>query len=270
MLIAHISDTHIAGLNKKAYGLVPTAENLARCVDHINHLQPEPDIVLITGDICYSGLPEEAECTASILEKLRTPYYLIPGNHDHRSTLWATFGGSACPGKNKDFLNYVLDGYDIRFIGMDSSIADKPGGEFCEARFYWLKEQLEKESQKPTVIFMHHPPANFGVLETDRDGFIGAGKLGKLVTQYTHIRAILCGHIHLTAHLPWSGTVISTAPSMGMQLMLDLTLTKPSGFTLEAPGYLLHYFTPERNLVSHSITVKTVNGPYRFRDHSGL
>ena len=61
MLIAQISDTHIAGWGKKAYGIVPTAENLARCVDHINQFDPQPDLVLVTGDITYTGLAEEAE-----------------------------------------------------------------------------------------------------------------------------------------------------------------------------------------------------------------
>jgi 3',5'-cyclic AMP phosphodiesterase CpdA len=51
MLIAHISDFHIAGWNKKAYGIAPTAENLALCVQLI----PKPDLVIVTGDIAYSG-----------------------------------------------------------------------------------------------------------------------------------------------------------------------------------------------------------------------
>jgi len=266
MLIAHISDTHIAGLDKKAYGIAPTAENLACCVEHINQLNPQPDIVLITGDITYSGKLEEAQCAAILLEKLRIPYYLIPGNHDTRPALWSVFGEKACPGENVDFLNYVLDGFDIRLIGMDSSVPDGPGGELCRTRINWLEEQLAKNVEKPTIIFMHHPPVKFGVLETDEDGFIGTESLGELLVKYDNIKAALCGHIHITSHVAWSGTVISTAPSMGLQLVLDLTLTQPSAFTLESPGYLLHFFTPDKNLVSHSITVKDVNGPYRFKE----
>lgn len=266
MLIAHISDTHIVGPDKKAYGIAPTAENLACCVEHINQLIPEPDIVLITGDITYSGKREEAQNAAILLEKLRFPYYLIPGNHDTRPALWSVFGKKSCPGENENFLNYVVDGFDIRLIGMDSSTPDGPGGELCETRINWLEEQLEKKTEKPTIIFMHHPPAKCGVLETDEDGFSGADSLGKLLVKYDHIKAVLCGHIHLTSHMAWSGTVINTAPSMGMQLVLDLTLTQPSAFTLESPGYLLHFFNPDKNLVSHSVTVKETDGPYCFRE----
>ncbi len=264
MLIVHISDSHIAGRNKKAYDIAPTAENLAACVDHINQLLPKPDLVLVTGDITYSGLVEETEHAADLLDKLNYPYYLVPGNHDNRSTLWSVFGQHACPSKDSNFINYVVEGYDIRFIGMDSSIPDAPGGEIDPKRCHWLEKQLAIESKKPTIIFMHHPPAKCGVLETDEDGFIGAERLGEIIAKYTNIEGILCGHIHLAAHLGWRNTVISCAPSMGLQLGLDLTLTRPSEFILEAPGYLLHYFTPEANLVTHLISVKEVDGPYLF------
>lgn len=270
MLIAHISDTHIAGFGKKAYGIAPTAENLASCIEHINQFRPEPDVVLVTGDITYSGKPEEARHTAGLLERLRFPYYLVPGNHDTRSSLWSVFGENACLGENENFINYVIDGFDVRLIGMDSSVPNGAGGELCKARLNWLERQLEKETRKPTILFMHHPPAKFGVLETDIDGFAGADTLGKIIEKFMNIKAILCGHIHLTAHQPWAGTVISTAPSMGLQLELDLTLTRPSAFTLDAPGYLLHFLNPDKNLISHSITVKGLDGPYNFREHPDI
>jgi len=267
MLIAQISDTHIAGANRKAYGIVPTSENLVHCVEHINQLSPRPDIVLVTGDITYTGHLDEAQYAVTLLNRLHAPYYIVPGNHDDRSTLWSAFDRKSCPGQNKDCINYVVEGFDIRLIGMDSTIAGSGGGELCNAQISWLKEQLAMEADKPTIIFMHHPPAKFGVLETDKDGFIGADTLGDTIAQHGNIKAILSGHIHLSAHLAWCGTVISTAPSMGLQLALDLTLTRHSEFIQEAPSYQLHYFNPEKNLVSHLITVKEIDGPYRFKEY---
>ena len=266
MLIAQISDSHIARRSRRAYGVASTAENLARCVEHINHLVPSPDLVLVTGDITYSGLQEEAEHAASLLEKLRYPYYIVPGNHDSRSTLWSVFAEHACPCTDKDFINYVIEGYDIRLIGMDSSISGSPGGEMCEKRLRWLERQLSKTRKKPTIIFMHHPPAKFGVLETDEDGFIGADRLGNIIVKHHNIEAILCGHIHLAAHRRWCGTVISTAPSMGLQLVLDLTLKQSSKFTLTPPGYQLHYCTAEMDIVTHTISVKDTDRQYLFEE----
>lgn len=267
MLIAQLSDTHIAGWGKKAYGIAPSAENLARCVDHINLLNPEPDLVLVTGDITSKGLMEEVERAASLLDKLRCPYYIIPGNHDDRATLWSEFGGQACPSRAGDFLSYVIEGYDVRLLAMDSTIPGAPGGEICESRAAWLDERLSGTGHEPTIIFMHHPPLKCGVNETDIDGFIGADRLGNVIEKYTNIERIICGHIHLLVHARWRGTVVSTAPSMGMQLVLDLTLQRASEFVLEVPAYQLHYWTPEKNLITHTVHVREGAVPYLFEDY---
>ena len=65
----------------------------------------------------------------------------------------------------------------------------------------------------------------------------------------------------------WNDTVISTAPSMWMQLVFDLTLKRESEFVLETPAYHLHYWTHETNLITHAVFVKTVDGPYLFEEH---
>lgn len=269
MLIAQISDAHIAGWGKKTFGIAPMAENLERCVEHINQLDPKPDLVLVTGDITNEGLLEETERAATLLKKLRAPFYIIPGNHDDRSGLWSVFGGQACPARHEGFFNYVIEGYDIRLIAMDSTIPAAPGGEICETRAAWLEARLSEDSEQPTIIFMHHPPVKCGVAETDIDGFVGAERLGEIVEKYPNIERLMCGHIHLPAHMRWRGSIVSTAPSMGMQLVLDLTLNRGSNFILEAPGYQLHHWSDNKVLVTHTVYVRDGDGPYPFEEHTG-
>lgn len=264
MLIAHISDLHIAANSENAYGKVPTAANLVRCVDHINQLQPPVDLVLVTGDITYAGFAEEAQLAAELLENLNPPYYVIPGNHDTRAVLRSAFAQQRCPVGNGDFINYVVDGFPLYFIALDTTVPSEPGGEICIERAAWLEEQLEKSAGKPTIIFIHHPPVKCGVLETDEDGFVGADRLGDIVEKYPNVERILCGHIHLTTHVRWRGTVVSTAASMGLQLLLDLTLKLPSSFYNDAPCYQLHYWSPNQQLISHTVSLHEMEGPYLF------
>jgi hypothetical protein len=201
-----------------------------------------------------------------ILSKLRYPFCVIPGNHDNRQALVSTFGKHACPTESEDFVNYVIEGYDLRLITVDSTIPQSPGGEICATRAAWLDERLSEAETQPTIIFMHHPPLNFGVAETNIDGFIGAERLGKVIEKYTNIERILCGHIHLPALARWRGTVVSTAPSIGMRLALDLTLELPSAFILEEPGYQLHYWSPEKNLITHTVKVRESEELYPFEE----
>jgi len=264
MLVAQISDTHITEQGQNTYGFVPMAENLKRCVASINSLTLQPDIVLLSGDVTSDALIKEAEYAARILDDLVCPYFLIPGNHDDRRVLWRIFGDAACPSRSGEFINYVIDGYALRIVAFDSVAAGEPGGEICPARADWLDACLSTGGDQPTIIFMHHPPLKFGVPETDEDGFKGADILGAIVDKYPNIERILCGHIHLLSYANWHGTIVSTAPSMGMQLDLDLTQAKPSEFLLSAPAYLLHYWTPEMQLVTHSVELNDLNGPYPF------
>jgi len=265
MLIVQISDTHLAGWNKKAYGVAPVADNLRQCIEHINTLNPKPDVVLVTGDIGNSGTAEEYDQAKYLLDKLNTPYFVITGNHDNRETILSTFETEHCSGQN-GFVHYVVDDFELRLIAMDSAIAGQAGGEICETRADWLESQLNKEPDKPTLLFMHHPPLKLGVVETDVDGFVGAKRLGEIVQRHSNIERILCGHIHLPAFVHWHGTIVSTAPSTGMSLVLDLTKKNESLFTLETPAYQLHHWTPDKDLVTHTVTAKAKDEVFSFDD----
>jgi len=271
MLIAQISDLHIVGVGKKTYGIAPMGENLRLCVEHINQLSPKPDLVLVTGDITDTGLQDEFQHARELLDDLIIPYYVIPGNHDDRSRLLSTFSQRACSfitgPEEQSFVNYVIDEFEIRLLAMDSTAPGKPGGEICDHRANWLDQRLSENKEKPTIIFMHHPPLKLGVIETDIDGFNGEEKLGNVVNKYNNIEGILCGHVHLPTFSRWQGTIVSTAPSIGMRLLLDLTLEQPSKFLLEKPAYQLHYWTREKNLVSHLVEVKN-SDCYLFEDYS--
>jgi 3',5'-cyclic AMP phosphodiesterase CpdA len=267
MLIAQLSDLHIAAKGKEAYNLVPTDRHLATCVQHINTMVPQPDIVLVTGDITYSGLTEEAKYAKKLLDKLEIPYFIVPGNHDVGSVLADVFASKGWPDRQGNFFNYAVDNFAIRLLAVDSTFPGEAGGKICTSRADWLAARLAEQPLRPTLIFMHHPPLKFGVLETDEDGFTGADILGKLVTKSKNVLALLCGHIHIEAHACWHGTVVSTAPSMGLQLSLDLTLKHPSAFYLSTPGYQLHFYTEQQNLVTHTVYSTNLDGPYLFEEH---
>jgi len=266
MLIAQITDTHIVEKGRKTLGVAPMAQNLAKVVNHINHLQPMPDVVLLTGDVIDNGKAAELRNAATILSKFEIPFFVIPGNHDNRTNLWDEFADGACPSRSGEFINYVIEDFDVRLIGLDSTIPDAAGGELCQSRLAWLEECLAKKPNRPTMIFMHHPPIKCGVLETDMDGFIGSQQLAAIVGKFPCIERIICGHIHLPTHASWNGTVISTAPSIGMRLGLDLTMTRESEFFLDAPGYQLHHWIGPNMMISHTQYVDDARGPFLFEE----
>ena len=71
MLIAHFSDIHVAPEGKSALHGINTSAALAHCVEHINNLDPQPDVILITGDLTSEGSPEEYAVLRSYLSLLQ-------------------------------------------------------------------------------------------------------------------------------------------------------------------------------------------------------
>jgi len=265
MIIVQLSDLHITVQGKKACNNAPTNDNLVSCVEHINQLNPPADITVVTGDITNEGSLEEAHQAAKILSKLNCPFYIVPGNHDHRESLHSAFNDTNCPSAMDEFIQYAIEDYEVRIIGIDSVQQGKSGGKFSKKRAKWLGECLSEDHDKPTIVFMHHPPVKCGVLETDIDGFKGSERLGNILVRHNNIEALLCGHIHTQAHTRWMNTVVTIAPpSTGMEIKLDLSLQKPSEYYLSSPNYLLHYWTPTSNLISHRIDITNVDGPYSF------
>src|SRR5215213_5900149 len=72
---AFISDTHIGSPNGGA------EEDLRRTVADINQMT-DIAFVVITGDITELGTDAEIKLAKEILDGLKVPYYIIPGNHD--------------------------------------------------------------------------------------------------------------------------------------------------------------------------------------------
>ena len=70
--IAQISDTHLLCPVKVGETDIvkQRINNLKRCVDSINNLDPQPDIIIHTGDVTQNGTVEEYKIAASILDYL--------------------------------------------------------------------------------------------------------------------------------------------------------------------------------------------------------
>src|SRR5689334_2698732 len=93
MLIAQITDTHIRAPGRLAYRQVDTSAMLAACVRELLMLDPQPDLIVHTGDLVDFGLPEEYAQLRSLLAPLRVPILAIPDNHDEREAMRQAFAG---------------------------------------------------------------------------------------------------------------------------------------------------------------------------------
>ena len=264
MLIAQISDMHVKAAGELLYRRIDTAGFLERAVAHLNALDPRPDIVLATGDLVEGGTSEEYALLKQLLAPLAMPVYLIPGNHDVRDALRAAFADHAYlpPG---GFLQYTVENLPVRLIALDTLVPGKGYGALCAERLDWLEARLA-ESDRPTIVFMHHPPFECGIDAFDNFKLNEGGeRLAGIVRRHDNVERVMCGHVHRPIQVRWAGTMASIAPSTAHQATLDLHDKAPLSMMMEPPGLALHLWRPGTGLVTHVSYIGTYPGPQPFR-----
>lgn len=267
MLIAQISDLHIKAQAKLAYGIVDTAGLLAACVDQLLQLDPQPDAVLVTGDLVDYGRPEEYALLRELLAPLTLPLFLLPGNHDEREALRTAFPEPRFDylRQQTGFLQYAVDLGPLRLLALDTVVPQQGHGALCAQRLDWLDHQLVADP-RPTIVAMHHPPFATGIAHMDAIGLLqGAAELEAVLRSHPHVERVLCGHLHRSIQARFGGTLASTCPSPAHQVALDLREAGPDCFVMEPPGYQLHAWRGGR-LVTHTVVLGDWPGPYRFRE----
>ncbi len=250
MLIAQISDTHILVPESAHPAAGRRADNLRRCVADINRLRP--DAVIFTGDTVQHGQPEEYARLRALLAPLEPPLYIIPGNRDDRDALRAAFNDHAYLPANGGFLHYAIEDYALRLVAIDSTAPGERKGVFCPARQAWLDETLGRAVERPTLLFIHHPPYDID------DHYIGgyrrpeeADALAAVVGRHPQVARLTCGHVHCPTERPWAGTVATTMPSVAV----DVRKGVDESAARERPIYLLHRLTDEAGAVSQTRSV---------------
>lgn len=183
---AFISDTHIGSPNGSA------EEDLRRTVADINQMT-DIAFVVLTGDITELGTTEEIKTARAILDELKVPYYIIPGNHD---TGWSESGGVAFAAIfGYDKFAFTYNG--IRFIGCASGpYVRMSDGHVPRDAVNWLDKELSSLKPDQPLIFLNHYPLDNGL-----DNWYEV--IDRLKQKNTI--AALCGHGHANRAMNFEG-----------------------------------------------------------------
>lgn len=268
MIFAQISDPHIRAPGRLAYGKVDTGAALRRCVQHLNALRPRPDLVLVTGDLVDFGLEEEYAHYAAIMAGLEIPHYVIPGNHDDRERLRSLLTEATyLPGSGR--LNYAIEGHPLRFLALDTLVQGAPHGEVGQDGLAWLEAELCAQPDRPTVLFMHHPPFLTGLSHMDAQNCRDGAALADLLGRHRQVQTVLCGHVHRYAATRIHAAEMIICPGTSHAVALDLAPDAPACFAIDPPAHLLHFWSAEERLVSHISFIGAFDGPHPFFDAEG-
>ncbi|WP_436415025.1 outer membrane protein assembly factor BamB family protein [Petrimonas sp.] len=181
---ALITDTHI--------GSPSNDEDLYRTVKDINS-QPDIAFAIVSGDVTEFGSYDELRTAKCLLDDLKVPYYIIPGNHDSN---WSESG-------TNDFLRifgnetfgFEYGGY--KFIGLASgpNMRMSPGQIPRENLTWFFIELKETDADTPIIYVNHYPMDNslnnwFEVMDALRPH---------------NVQLMLCGHGHNNRAMNFEG-----------------------------------------------------------------
>ncbi|XYH93735.1 phosphodiesterase [Sorangium sp. So ce1128] len=260
MLIAQITDMHVTdGGKDPAKDLVDANASLARAVEALNAQPVAPDLVIATGDLTDHGSPEEYRILRDLLEPLAAPVYLIPGNHDDSRLMAGALGNPSYLPGGGGHLSYVIDGYAIRVVALDTSDPERHDGVFSPDRAEWLDAALAAAPERPTLIAMHHPPFATGIWWMDAMGLDGAARFREVLAGHPQVRRVICGHVHRSVQATWGPTMLSVCPSTAYQTVATLEPSHPPQLAAEPPSFQMHWWTGE-GFVCHTLPVRS-EGP---------
>jgi 3',5'-cyclic-AMP phosphodiesterase len=262
MWIAQISDPHLRPWGVPYQGVMDSNAALSAAIAQLNALDPQPDLVLLTGDIADEGLPAEYAVARGILSALRAPLLVIPGNHDERSAFKAAFRDHAyLPPEGP--LHYIHEAGAIRVVALDVTIPGLHHGDVDASALHWLERALSADPARPTVLMMHQPPLICDVPYLDEYRCFGGEALAAVVSRYPAIERVLCGHVHRQMQMRFGGTLLCTAPSTATTIALrPYAGAEPASF-IEPPGFLLHHWHAGA-MLTHAVPVGAFPGPFPF------
>lgn len=179
---AWLTDTHVSDPDGQA------AADLRLCIRDMNEVT-RPDFVIVTGDLTDFGSDEQLKTVKTILDQLKMPYYVVPGNHDAK---WSESGCNTFV-KTFGYEQFDFTAAGFRFLGCASGPNMRMAPALIpRSDMVWLHNL--KDCRK--TIFVNHYPMDSSVLNY----FDIRAELKRLDT-----RIVLGGHWHKNTILDYDG-----------------------------------------------------------------
>lgn len=157
-------------------------ENIVKWLNECHDKSPL-NFVIINGDLVHDRPDLLPEVKKDYYDKLKVPFYAIPGNHDHADTkIWQSVFGYGD--------NFSFEKNEIGFVLANTS--DTKGTYLCPDNNF-LKQELDKFNSLKTVFVVLHIPPHFWLPESP---FVECTDTIKLLHSYPNVKAVFHGHDH--------------------------------------------------------------------------
>jgi 3',5'-cyclic AMP phosphodiesterase CpdA len=244
--IAQISDVHFGG------ALSLPAETMEAVAEDVRSI--DPDVVVVAGDLTYTGYEWEYEEAAAWLRTLEFPQIVIPGNHDGRNVgrvhFRRLFGDpysryrAAFEPERAERLRAT--GFTV--VALDSSEPDLDEGRVGEERYPWIRDGFE-EDDDIKIVAVHHHLISVPGTGRERNIVHDAGDLLLTLTRMD-VDLILSGHKHVPFFWGLNGILLCSSGTAGTRRLRGRTPPSWNEIHVDATTVkvFLHYLDGKREL----------------------
>ncbi|MEI6897642.1 MAG: 3',5'-cyclic-AMP phosphodiesterase [Psychromonas sp.] len=222
-----ITDTHLFADENKALLGIKTAQSFDAIVEHASKYK-QCHGILSTGDISQDQSIESYLSFGQHIKKLNLPCFWLPGNHDMQSAMLPSLlaeGFAQIQVIESDYWQIIL---------LDSQVEGVPHGLLDPNQLGYLQKTLQKNSNKHTLICVHHHVLPVGSAWLDQHILKNSDDFLAIINPFSNVVAVLSGHVHQDSDRLQDGVRFITTPSTCIQFQPNF-----DEFTLDSvgPGY---------------------------------
>jgi len=214
IVLLHLTDPHLFATADGRLRGVNTYETFVAVLEQAQRsTRWPPDAVLVTGDIVQDESREGYEQFRASLEPLGLPVYSIPGNHDDPALLDDVLRG----GQFRVGGDVRLDDWSLIFLS--TYLTGEDAGGLGEQRLRGLAAALTAHRGSHALVVMHHHALPLGSVWLDGVALRDAPAFLEVLDANSHVRGVLCGHVHQASDRERRGVRFITTPSTCSQFL---------------------------------------------------
>jgi Icc protein len=208
--VAQVTDTHVPARSDAPTVLELLAEiesgdpvaHLELVVADIAALDPQPDLVVGTGDLADAGDPAAYRRWRDLFLPLGIPVWALPGNHDLADELDVHLAGDGVAVGTST----RADAWELLFVRTGNT----EWGEIDPAHIEEIRSELAASDARHVFVWIHHPPvgqhlsAHEDLVREDLRAALGGDP---------RVRGIAAGHVHIAAQHELDGIPVWLTPS---------------------------------------------------------
>lgn len=225
--LVQITDTHLYGQPDGELLGLNTQESFQCVLDLAKKNHPNPDALIISGDVSQDHSFEAYQHLHQSLQCYTCPKFIFAGNHDQPDYLNKI-------AQDTEYKEQVVRSEHWQLILLNSQVVGKVQGHLDKKELQLLEQSLQERPDLHTLISFHHHPIPMGSEWLDKIGLHNSQELLDIIQKHPNVRCVLWGHVHQDSDRVLNNVRYISTPSTCIQFKPFCT-----DFTVDdlAPGY---------------------------------